>query len=33
MALIADLDTPYSGLIHVEQNSMERLIRDASGAK
>ena len=33
MALIADLDTPYSGLIRVEQNSMERLVKDASGAK
>jgi hypothetical protein len=33
MALIADLDTPYSGLIHVEQNSMERLVKDVSGAK
>jgi hypothetical protein len=32
MALIADLDSPHTGLIHVEQNSMERLVKDA-GAK
>jgi hypothetical protein len=33
MALIADLDSPYTGLIHVEQNAMERLVKDANGAK
>lgn len=32
MALIADLDSPHTGLIHVEQNAMERLIKDV-GAK
>jgi len=33
MALIADLDSPYGGLIRIEQNSLERLVKDASGAK
>ena len=33
MALIADLDSPYTGLIHVEQNAMNRLVKDAAGAK
>jgi hypothetical protein len=33
MALIADLDSPHTGLIRVEQNSMERLVKDATGAK
>jgi hypothetical protein len=33
MALIADLDTSHSGLIQVEQSSMERLVKDAAGAK
>jgi hypothetical protein len=32
MALIADLDSPHTGLIHVEQNAMERLDKD-TGAK
>ena len=32
MALIADLDSPHTGLIHVEQNAMERLVKDV-GAK
>ena len=32
MALIADLDSPNTGLIHVEQNSMERVVKDATGA-
>jgi hypothetical protein len=32
MALIADLDSPHSGLIHVEQNAMQRLVKDM-GAK
>jgi hypothetical protein len=29
MALIADLDSPRTGLIRVEQRSMERLVREA----
>jgi len=33
VALIADLDSPHTGLIRVEQNSMERLVKDATGAK
>jgi hypothetical protein len=33
MALIADLDSPHTGLIHVEQNSMDRLVKEVSGAK
>jgi hypothetical protein len=33
MALIADLDSPHTGLIHVEQNSMERLVKDVAGSK
>jgi hypothetical protein len=33
MALIADLDSPYTGLIHVEQNAMNRLVKDAAGSK
>jgi hypothetical protein len=33
MALIADLDSPYTGLIHVEQNALERLVKDATGGK
>jgi len=28
MALIADLDSPHTGMIHVEQNGMERLVKD-----
>jgi hypothetical protein len=33
VALIADLDSPHTGLIGVEQNSMERLIHDVTDAK
>jgi hypothetical protein len=33
MALIADLDSPHTGLIGIEQNSMERLVHDVSDAK
>jgi len=33
MALIADLDSPYTGFIHVEQNAMNRLVKDAAGSK
>jgi hypothetical protein len=33
IALIADLDASYTGLIHIEQNSIDRLVKDASGAK
>jgi len=33
MALIADLDSPHTGLIHVEQNSLQRLVKDVAGAK
>lgn len=33
MALIADLDSPSTGLIHVEQNAMNRLVKDAAGSK
>jgi hypothetical protein len=33
MALIADLDTPQTGLIRVEQKSMDRLVNDVTGAK
>jgi hypothetical protein len=32
MALIADLDSPHTGLIQVEQNAIERLVKDV-GAK
>jgi hypothetical protein len=33
MALLADLDSPHTGVIGIEQNSMERLAHDASGAE
>jgi hypothetical protein len=33
MGLIADLDSPHTGFIHVEQNSMERVVNDLTGAK
>lgn len=33
IALIADLDASYTGLIHIEQNSIDRLVKDANGAK
>ena len=33
MALLADLDSPRTGLIRIEQNSMERLVRDMTDAK
>ncbi len=33
MALVADLDTPHSGLITIRQNSMDRLVHDMSDAK
>jgi uncharacterized membrane protein len=33
MGLIADLDSPHTGFIHVEQNSMERLVNDVTGTK
>jgi len=33
MALLADLDSPRTGLIHIEQNSMERLVHDVTDAK
>ena len=33
MALLADLDSPRTGLIHIEQTSMERLVHDVTGSK
>jgi hypothetical protein len=33
MALLADLDSPHAGSISIEQNSMERLTNDVTGAK
>jgi hypothetical protein len=33
MALVADLDSPHTGLIGVQQNSMERLVHDVADAK
>jgi hypothetical protein len=33
MALVADLDSPHTGLIGVNQNSMERLLHDVTDAK
>ena len=33
MALVADLGSPHHGLITVEQNSMDRLVHEATGAK
>jgi hypothetical protein len=30
MALIADLDSPRTALIHIEQTSMERLLNDVT---
>jgi hypothetical protein len=33
MALVADLDSPHTGLISVRQNSIERLINDANDTK
>jgi hypothetical protein len=33
MALVADLDSPHTGLIGIRQNSMERLIHDITDAK
>jgi hypothetical protein len=33
MALLADLDSPRTGLIRVEQGSMDRLVHDATEAK
>ncbi len=32
-ALLADLDSPRTGLIRIEQRSMDRLIRDLTGSK
>jgi len=31
MALVADLDSPHTGLIGIKQNSMERLVHDVTG--
>jgi hypothetical protein len=33
MALVADLDSPHTGLIGVRQNSMERLVHDVTETK
>jgi hypothetical protein len=33
MALVADLDSPHTGMIGIRQNSMERLIHDITNAK
>jgi hypothetical protein len=33
MALVADLDSPHTGLIGIEQNSMERLAQDVTDTK
>jgi hypothetical protein len=33
MALVADLDSPHTGMIAIRQNSMERLIQDITDAK
>ena len=33
MALLADLDSPRTGLIRIEQSSMDRLIHDLTGPK
>ncbi len=33
MALLVDLDSPHTGSIGIEQNSMERLANDLTGAK
>ena len=33
MALLADLDSPRTGLIRIEQNSMERLVHDVTDAR
>src|SRR5271169_1423553 len=33
MALVADLDSPHTGLIGIEQNSMDRLLHDVTDAK
>jgi Protein of unknown function (DUF4239) len=33
MALVADLDSPHTGLISVKQNSMERLVHDVTDTK
>jgi hypothetical protein len=33
MALLADLDSPHSGLVGIEQNSMERLAKDGTAAE
>jgi hypothetical protein len=33
MALVADLDSPHTGLIGIEQNSMERLVHDVTDTK
>ena len=33
MALLADLDSPRTGLIHIKQNSMERLVHDVTDVK
>jgi len=33
MALVADLDSPHTGLIGVQQNSMQRLIHDVTDAQ
>ena len=33
MALLADLDSPRTGLIQIDQSSMERLIHDVTGPK
>ena len=33
MALVADLDSPHTGLIGIEQNSMDRLVLDVNNAR
>ncbi len=33
MALLADLDSPHTGFIRIEQNSMERLVNDVTNSK
>jgi hypothetical protein len=33
MALVADLDSPHTGMISIHQSSMERLVHDVTGAK
>jgi hypothetical protein len=33
MTLVADLDSPHTGLIGIKKNSMERLVRDVTETK